>query len=111
MLVASLAVPENVNKDQRTADSHGDNLERNTSHDEVVAAVDELLVGCTARSCHTSTASLEHDGAKIATDEDPRIEPGLEQRVLGSTVQDKVFEREINRRSNETRTKNQTADL
>ena len=91
VLLAGVAVAENVDEDKDAADGHGDDLERDTGDNELVAAVNERLVGCAARGSHASSAGLEHNGAKVAADEDPGIETGLDERMLGTAVEHKVL--------------------
>lgn len=110
-MLAGLAVAEDVDQDQDTAYAHGSDLERNTGYDKAVATVNELFVGGPACSSHASTHSLKHNRSEIAANEDPRIETRLDDGMLWSTVEDKVFEGKVDGGSNETRAEDQATDL
>lgn len=77
--MAGLAISEDVDENKNATYSHGDNLECDTSYDEIVATINELLVGSATGSCHASTDSLKHNGAEIAADKDPWIETRLDE--------------------------------
>lgn len=77
-MLARLAVSEHVDGNEDAAYTHGCDLEGDTCDNEVVAGINERLVGCATCSSHASTNGLEHNGAEIAADKDPWVEASLD---------------------------------
>jgi hypothetical protein len=108
---STLLVADDVNQDESAAHSHGDDLERDTRDNHLVAAVDEFRVlGSTSRSEPTAN-SLQHHGAEVAADEDPGIQARLDERVLRATVQDKVFQRQVDGGGDKAGAEDKSTDL
>jgi hypothetical protein len=108
---SSLLVTDDVDQDQETANSHGDDLEGDTSDNHLVSSIDEgLVLGSTCRG-HSTTNTLQYHGSEIASNEDPGIETGLDQGVLGSAVQDEVLQSEVNGGGDKARSEDESTDL
>lgn len=106
-LTRSVAAEEEVGSDE-TANSHGSDLDADTSNHDRVSGLDQLDL---LASGDTTSSSLNENTGCIGGDEDPGVEAGLQSGILRAKVDDQMLNREVDSSGEEGGRQNKTDDL
>ena len=106
-LTGSVTAEEEVGSDE-TAESHGGDLDADTSDHDRVSDLDQLDLFA---SGDTTSSGLNEDTRCIGGDEDPGVETRLQSRILRAEVDDQMLNRKVDSGGEKRGRQNETDNL